>query len=76
MAGPSAPRRIIRKKIASDRTGLSTVQLWRLENEDKFPHRVQLSQKSVGYYEDEVDAWIHSRIRVAGRRRPPHGEDG
>jgi predicted DNA-binding transcriptional regulator AlpA len=74
MADPSAPRRIIRKKTASDRTGLSTVQLWRLENVDKFPHRVQLSERATGYYEDEVTDWIRNRIRVAGRRRPPHGE--
>ena len=67
MAGPSTPRRIIRKKTASARTGLSDVTMWRLENLNKFPARLQLSEKAVGYYEDEIDDWIHSRIRAAGR---------
>jgi prophage regulatory protein len=69
MPGPSTPRRIIRKKTASDRTGLSCVHMWRLEKDDRFPHRVQLSERAVGYYEDEIDDWIHSRIRAAGRFR-------
>ena len=67
MAGPSTPRRIIRKKTASARTGLSDVTMWRLENLNKFPARLQLSEKAVGYYEDEIYDWIHSRIRAAGR---------
>jgi predicted DNA-binding transcriptional regulator AlpA len=66
MADP-AHRTIIRKKTARARTGLSDVHMWRLEKIDRFPRRVQLSDHAVGYYEDEIDDWVHSRIRAAGR---------
>jgi prophage regulatory protein len=63
-------RKIIRKSAVRQRTGLSDTQVWRLERRDDFPARVQLGPNSVGWYEDEVDAWIHSRIRAGGRQPP------
>ena len=38
----------------------------------KFPKRVQLSPAgmAVGWYEDEVSAWILSRVRQGGKRPP------
>lgn len=35
----------------------------RLEAAGKFPVRVQLGDCRVGWYEDEVEAWIESRPR-------------
>ena len=45
-------------------TGLSRVSIWRLENEGKFPARVQLTGSRVGWYGWEIKAWIASRPRV------------
>jgi predicted DNA-binding transcriptional regulator AlpA len=63
---------IIRKQEAARRTGLSVVQLWRLEQTGDFPDRLQLSPNgsACGYYEHEVTAWVLSRIRAGGRRMP------
>jgi prophage regulatory protein len=63
-------RKIIRKPAVRERTGYSGTQIWRLEQLDKFPARVQLGPNSVGWFEDEVDAWVLSRIR-GGCRQPP-----
>lgn len=64
-----APRRehraILRKSAVCQRVGLSPVQVWRkaTDPEDDFPELIQLGPNSVGWYENEIDAWIDSRPR-------------
>jgi prophage regulatory protein len=55
--------RLIREKQILERTGLSRTQRWRLEREGRFPARVQLSERSFGWIESEVEAWIAERVR-------------
>jgi predicted DNA-binding transcriptional regulator AlpA len=63
---------IIRKQEAARRTGLTTVSLWRMEQDGTFPARVLLNPNgsACGYFEHEVTTWILSRIRAGGRRMP------
>jgi len=62
-------RNIIRDKEVLKRTGLSDTTRWRLEGKAEFPKRVRLTEGgSVGWYEDEIDAWVHSRVRAGGKR--------
>ncbi len=74
------PRKIIRSKIVTERTGYSRVQTWRKarDPEDDFPAPVQLGAHAIGWYEDEIDAWIASRPRVnwASRSKPDDHEPG
>jgi prophage regulatory protein len=63
-------RRIIRKKALREKVPLSDSQIWRLEQQDKFPRRIQLGPMAVGWYEDEVDEWVNSRSRACGRQPP------
>lgn len=44
--------------------GLSRVTIWRLEREEKFPARVQVSSSRVGWHGHEIKKWIDSRPRV------------
>jgi prophage regulatory protein len=46
-------------------SGLSRVTVWRMERDDRFPRRRQLSANSVGWLKSEVDAWVDSRTPVA-----------
>ena len=39
-------------------TGLSRTTRWRLQREDKFPHRRQISPNSVGWLASEINAWM------------------
>jgi prophage regulatory protein len=68
-------RRIIRDPEVERRTGYSRSQRWRMEKAGRFPVRVQLNpnvgaQGGVGWFEDEVDAWIHDRVRGVSQPLP------
>jgi prophage regulatory protein len=65
-------RNIIRKRRVLERTGFSDTTIWRLEKAGSFPKRLRLTEAgAVGWYEDEVDDWIRSRLRGTGNRPPP-----
>lgn len=53
--------RILRDKEVQERTGLSRVTRWRKIREGEFPQPVQLSTRSVGWRESEVNAWLENR---------------
>jgi prophage regulatory protein len=50
--------RILRRPELTERTGLSNAQRDRLEAAGKFPKRVKLSERAVGWYEHEVDEFL------------------
>ena len=69
-------RNIIRKREVLRRTGLSDTTIWRHEKRGDFPARVQLTEAGVvGWFEDEIDRWIHGRIRGGGKRPPRADRD-
>jgi predicted DNA-binding transcriptional regulator AlpA len=63
-------RKIIRRATVRDKTGYSDTTIWRLERKGLFPSRLLLSEEggAVGWYEDEVDLWIQTRVRQGGKR--------
>jgi predicted DNA-binding transcriptional regulator AlpA len=62
-------RNILRRAAVKKRTGLSDATIWRYERGDKFPKRILLTDSGrVGWYEDEVDGWVHDRVRAGGKR--------
>jgi prophage regulatory protein len=63
-------RTILRPRVVDARTGLSSTTRWRLERANKFPSRIQITESSVGYFEDEINDWIANRIRGGGKRPP------
>ena len=56
-------RRIVRKPAVCKKVGKSGVQVWRDVRAGKFPPPVQLGPNSVGWFEDEIDAWLAARPR-------------
>jgi len=54
---------IIRKSQIKKITGLSPRHIDRLEKAGKFPSRLQLGPKSVGWYENEITDWLNNRLR-------------
>ncbi len=64
MTEPKPPRRILRGyNRLEERIGKSRVQVWRDIKAGKFPPPLELGPNSVGWYEDEIDAWLASRPR-------------
>ena len=56
--------KILNAKEVASMIKLSRVTIWRLENEGKFPPRIKISSKHIGWLEDEVTKWIEKRPRV------------
>ncbi len=63
-------RRIIPRKKALQDAGISASTARRLEMAGEFPARVQISPGKVGYYDDQLEAWINDRplANATGRR--------
>jgi prophage regulatory protein len=55
--------RILKLPKVKDRTGLGKSSVYAFEKEGKFPKRVSLGARSVGWLESEVDHWIETRIQ-------------
>ena len=61
---PVAPCAILRIVDVTQLVKLSRTTLWRLEREGKFPTRVRLSARLVGYHAASVHRWIEEREGV------------
>ena len=65
---PTSPSvQIIRLQQVCKITGLCRSLVYQLEAEDRFPKRIHLTQRAVGWIEGEVQSWLAER--VAGSRR-------
>jgi len=47
-------------------TAVSKTTIWRLERQGRFPKRIRISPRRVGWLQSEVDAWINERIAERG----------
>ena len=56
--------RILREPEVLDAIGISRSQLWNLLKDGKFPARVRLAGRSMGWKQSDVQAWIESRETV------------
>ena len=67
-------RRIIRRLEVERRTGISRSTIYAEMAAGKFPKPVPLGPGSVGWLEDEVEAWIVARIAERDRPKPNRRE--
>jgi prophage regulatory protein len=58
----STPLKLLRFGEVRQRTGLSRSTIWRMERSGIFPRRIKVSVNVVAWREDEVDAWIVSKL--------------
>jgi len=56
---------ILRRPAVVQRTGLSYTTIYRKMKRGEFPARVRLGDHSVGWREDQVNAWINEREPVS-----------
>ena len=54
-------KRILRLPEVIARTGLSRSTIYAFIDAGKFPDRVKLGPRMVGWFEDEIDQWIDLR---------------
>jgi len=59
---PTAETSFLRRPQVRARTGLSDTRIDELEKLKRFPRRVALSSRAIGWVKSEVDSWIQDRI--------------
>lgn len=55
--------KILRLPAVKDKTGKPRSSIYRMIAKNKFPKQIKLGQRSVGWIESEIDAWIEKHIR-------------
>lgn len=56
---------ILRMKQLVQRTGLSRATLYNLMTLDpSFPKRIKLTERTIGFLENEVKEWLEARLQV------------
>jgi prophage regulatory protein len=59
------PIRMLRLAQVIDMTGLGKTKIYELQAGGAFPMRVKITAHSVGWIEDEVQAWLARRVQAS-----------
>jgi len=59
------PIQILRLPEVCKTTGLGRSMVYQLEAEQRFPARVRISERAVGWVEEEIQGWLAERIQRA-----------
>ena len=57
--------RILRLGQVLDVTGLGKTKIYELQSQGNFPMRVQITAHSVGWIEEDVQAWLAKRVAIS-----------
>jgi predicted DNA-binding transcriptional regulator AlpA len=44
--------------------------IYRIEHRGDFPQLIRLGPQSVGYYKDEISAWLKAKVRIISKLLP------
>ena len=58
---------ILRRKQVEERTGLSRSTIYLRIQEGTFPRPVNLGARAVGWLENEIEAWLASRLEIRNK---------
>lgn len=62
--------RALRLPQVCQMTGLGRSMIYQLQAERRFPQRIMLSERAVGWLESEVQAWLGTRIEESRNESP------
>jgi len=54
---------ILRLPQVCERIGLSRSMIYQMEAEQRFPPRIKIGVRAVGWIESEVQAWLAKRVK-------------
>ncbi len=57
--------KLLRIKQVQERTGLSRSTIYELIGKEKFPRQVLITERCVGWVEDEIHDWIVAKLEKA-----------
>jgi prophage regulatory protein len=61
-SGQRRPQRLLRLRDVCRTTGLCRSMIYKMQAENKFPRRVKIGLRAVGWLEDEVAQWVAARV--------------
>jgi len=64
LTADTATPRMLRMFDVSKRVGLSRSSIWKMVKEGHFPLPRRLSQRSVGWFELDIEQWLRSRRSI------------
>ncbi len=64
-------QKILRLAQVKEVTGLGRSCIYQLQAEKKFPQRIKIGERAVGWIESEVQQWVAMRI---SQSRAPNGK--
>lgn len=56
--------RIVRRPVVESITGLSRSSIYAKMEDGSFPAAIKLSERSVGWLEHEIQAWLENRVSL------------
>ena len=56
--------KVLRLREVFRRVSLSRSTLYRMIDEGRFPKRISLGPRAVGWHKEEIESWIASRPRA------------
>lgn len=59
--------RILRMRELQERTGVSKSFIYQLIGQDRFPKSVRLGERSVGWFEHEINDWLANRADASAK---------
>lgn len=59
----NASIQILRLPQVCERIGLSRSMIYQLEAEQRFPQRIKIGVRAVGWIESEAEAWLAHRVQ-------------
>ncbi len=57
--------RALRLRQVSQLTGLGRSMIYQMQAEGRFPQRIKLGARAVGWLESEVRDWLRTRVEVS-----------
>ena len=67
-SGTASPPRILRLKEVCKVTGLGRSCIYQLQAAKRFPQRIKIGLRAVGWLENEVQKWLADRIAESRRK--------
>ena len=69
------PKVLLRLPVVRSKTGLTTTEIYEAQKLGTFPSSVPLGERTVGWVEEEVEAWITERIKLRDAQSPEHARE-
>jgi len=70
-SAPKSFMQVLRLPQVREVTGLGRSMIYQLEADRRFPRRIKIGARAVGWLQDEVQAWVAERVERS-RGTSPH----